>query len=252
MYRVIVALLLAMVPWPALADTNGVPPGNPCLKDNGNPCNGNNGNLGEQGNAGHEKTVIDKKPPPIDLPMPAVSGRAAFVDQIGNDQVATIHQTAPNAYARVNQQGSSNEADVTQGGSGTAYAQAVQGGSGNFARIEQGGAGQNVVYLTQQGTNNWAWSNQDAMGTLHNGARLLQSGDNNDMTLLQQGSDNRALLTQEGDNNGMTAVQLGDGNRLTWIQQGNNLSDLQITQTGGTDKDGQIMVTQTNWPPPGN
>jgi hypothetical protein len=72
------------------------------------------------------------------------------------------------------------------------------------------------------------------------------------MSLLQQGSDNRAVLTQEGDDNGMTAVQLGDGNRLTWIQQGNNLSDLQITQTGGADKDGQIMVTQTNWPPPGN
>lgn len=252
MFRVILAVLLALLPWPALADTGQVPPGNPCLKDNGNPCNGNNGNLGQQGNAGHEKTVIDKKPPPIDLPMPAVSGRGAFIDQIGNDQVATIRQSAPNAYARVSQQGSSNEADITQDGSGSAYAQASQGGTGNFARVEQGGIGQNVVYLTQQGTGNWAWSNQAAMGALHNGARLLQSGNNNDMSLLQQGSDNRAVLTQEGDDNGMTAVQLGDGNRLTWIQQGNNLSDLQITQTGGTDKDGQIMVTQTNWPPPGN
>jgi hypothetical protein len=252
MFRVIIAILLASLALPALADTGQVPPGNPCLKDNGNPCNGNNGNLGQQGNVGHEKTVIDKKPPPIDLPMPAVSGRGAFINQIGNDQKATIRQAAPNAYARVSQQGSSNEADITQNGSGSAYAQASQGGSENFARIEQGGVGQNVVYLTQNGTGNWAWSNQEAMGALHNGARLLQSGNDNDMSLLQQGSDNRAVLTQEGDDNGMTAVQLGDGNRLTWTQQGNNLSDLQITQTGSADKNGQLMVTQTNWPPPGN
>lgn len=243
------ALLLSLASAPVAADTNGVPPGNPCLKDNGNPCKGNNGNLGRQGNANHEKTVIDKKPPPIDLAMPAISGRAAFVDQIGNDQVATIRQTAPNAFARVNQQGSSNEADVTQNGSGTAYAQAAQAGTGNFARIEQGGTGQNVVYLTQQGDGNWAWSNQAAMGALHNGAKMLQSGDGNDMSLVQQGSDNLAVLTQDGDNNGMTTVQIGDGNRLTWIQQGSNLSDLQITQTGGTNKDGQISVTQMNWPP---
>lgn len=252
MFRAIIAVLFALMSWPASAVAGQVPPGSPCLKDNGNPCNGNNGNLGEQGNVDHEKTKIDKKPPPIDLPMPAVSGRGAFIDQIGNDQVATIRQIAPNAYARVSQEGSSNEADVTQAGSGSAYVLASQDGSENFARIEQDGTGQNVIYLSQQGTGNWAWSNQEALGALHNGARLFQSGNNNDMSLFQLGSDNRAVLTQEGNDNGMTAVQLGDGNRLTWIQQGSQLSDLQITQTGGADKNGQLMVTQTNWPAPGN
>ena len=250
MFRILaVAAALAAIATPALADNGSVPPGNPCLKNNGNPCKGNNGNLGEQGNAGHERVRIDKKPPPIDLPMPPVSGRGAFIDQVGDSNRADVRQTAPNAYARVEQNGSANEADVAQLGSGTAYAQSTQNGDGNFARIEQGGTGQNVAYLTQSGTGNWARSNQFALGAIHNGAQLTQTGNYNDMSLLQDGSDNRAVLTQEGDNNGMTAAQVGDGNRLIWIQQGNNLSDLQVTQTGGVEKNGQLMITQTNMSP---
>ena len=245
------ALALAITAGPAMADTTSTPPGNPCAKDNGNPCNGNNGNLGEQGNANHEKVKIDKHPPPIDLPMPAVSGRAAFIDQIGDANIATVRQIAPNAFARVDQEGTSNEADITQGGTGSAYAEALQEGAGNFGRIQQGGSGQNVVYLTQHGVGNWAWSNQDAIGAIHNGARMTQIGNNNDMALVQNGSDNRALLSQEGDGNGMTAVQAGDGNRLIWTQQGSNLTDLQITQTGGSEKGGQLLVTQTGINPGG-
>lgn len=247
----VLGLAIAVAAVPAVADTTSTPPGAPCLKDNGNPCNNNNGNLGEQGNADHEKVKIDKKPPPIDLPMPAVSGRAAYITQIGDSQVATVRQTAPNAYAEVKQEGSSNEADVTQAGTGTAYADSAQEGAGNFARIQQTGSGQNVVYLTQNGNGNWAWANQNAIGAIHNGARMTQTGDSNDMALLQDGSDNRALLSQEGDGNGMTAMQVGDGNRLIWTQQGSNLTDLQITQTGGAEKGGQLMVTQTGVNPGG-
>lgn len=247
----VLGLAIAVAAVPAVADTTSTPPGAPCLKDNGNPCNNNNGNLGEQGNADHEKVKIDKKPPPIDLPMPAVSGRAAYITQIGDSQVATVRQTAPNAYAEMKQEGSSNEADVTQAGTGTAYADSAQEGAGNFARIQQNGSGQNVVYLTQNGNGNWAWANQNAIGAIHNGARMTQTGDSNDMALLQDGSDNRALLSQEGDGNGMTAMQVGDGNRLIWTQQGSNLTDLQITQTGGAEKGGQLMVTQTGVNPGG-
>ena len=250
MFRALsLALFLALLPAPAFADTNSVPPGNPCAKNNGNPCNGNNGNLGEQGNAQHEKVVIDKTPPPIDLPMPPVSGRGAFIDQVGDGNIANIRQTAPNAYARVTQQGAANEADINQSGSGSAYALSNQAGASNFTRIQQGGTGQNIVFLNQNGLGNWAWSNQMAMGAIHNGARLTQTGNNNDMTLVQDGSDNRAVLTQEGSDNGMTATQIGEGNRLIWVQQGNNLSDLQITQLGGAEKDGQLMITQTNQTP---
>ena len=235
------AAAAALMSAPVLANNDRTPPGNPCAKNNGNPCNGNNGNIGEQGNADKEKVKIDRTPPPIDLAMPPVSGRGAFITQIGDGNVATIAQAAPNAYARVDQDGDRNEADVTQRGSGTGYIDAMQTGDANFARLQQDGSGHNVVHLAQSGTGNWAWSNQTAVGALHNGAILAQAGNNNDMALHQNGSDNRALLTQEGDGNGMTAVQNGDGNRLAWTQQGTNLSDLAITQNGGQ----AIQVTQT-------
>jgi len=240
-----VAAAAALMSAPASAENAKSPAGAPCLKNNGNPCNNNNGNLGAQGNADHERVRIDKKPPPIDLAMPAVSGRGAYISQIGDTNVATINQTAPNAYARVDQSGDANEADVTQSGGGTAYARATQTGQGNFARVEQDGSGQNVVTLVQNGGGNWAWSKQNATGAIHNGARLSQTGNDNDMLLTQDGGDNRAVLTQEGDGNGMTVAQLGDGNRLAWTQQGDNLSDLQITQTGGSEKGGQLLITQT-------
>ena len=246
-----IGAVVTLLPAPASADTSSTPPGLPCVKNNGNPCNGNNGNLGKQGNANHEKVRIDKKPPPIDLAMPAVSGRGAYIAQIGDSNVATIRQIAPNAYARVVQDGNHNESDVTQSGSGSAYASALQDGEQNFNRIQQAGPGQNVVYLTQSGNGNWAWSNQDAAGAIHNGARMTQTGNDNDMMLVQEGSDNRALLSQTGDGNGMTAVQTGDGNRLIWTQEGSNLTDLQITQTGGAEKGGQLMVTQTGINPGG-
>lgn len=230
---------------PASADTASVPPGNPCVRNNGNPCNGNNGNLGEQGNAGHERTRIDRHPDPIMLSMPPVSGRGAYINQIGDSNVASIVQAAPNAFAKIDQDGDRNTADVAQKDSGNAYLEVGQTGDSNFARVQQTGVGSNVAYLTQDGSSNWAYVDQNAAGAVFNGARLSQTGNNNDMLLYQDGSDNRALLSQEGDGNGMTAVQLGVGNRLAWSQVGTNLTDLQITQTGGTTHDGQIAVTQT-------
>lgn len=243
--HLLIALALLPIPAAVIADTNSTPPGAPCLKNNGNPCNGNNGNLGKQGNANHERVRIDKKPPPFELPMPPVSGRAAFVEQIGDANRADIRQTAPNAFARVDQQGNANEADVAQRGSGTAYARVAQTGNTNFARAEQAGTGQNVLYVAQSGNSNWAWANQNSTGAIHNGARLTQTGDQNDMALVQDGSDNRAVLTQEGNGNGMTATQVGEGNRLVWTQQGNNLTDLKVNQTGGAERGGQLLITQT-------
>lgn len=229
------ALTIALGAAPALADNNKIPPGSPCAKGNGNPCNGNNGNAGAQGNAGH------KSPPPIDIPLPPVSGGGAFVDQIGNSNIGTVLQTAPNAFARIAQDGDDNEADIAQRGSGTAYADARQTGSNNFTAVRQDGAGQNVSHVTQEGSNNWAWSNQRNDGAVHNGAILTQLGDRNDISLLQDGSDNRAKLTQNGNENGMTVAQTGNGNRLEWTQNGDGLRDLSIHQTGAQ----AMQITQT-------
>lgn len=242
---ILAGAMLALSVAPAQADTNSTPPGAPCDKNNGNPCNGNNGNLGAQGNVNGSVIIVDN-PPPIDLTMPPVTDRGVFISQVGDSNSATAVQTAPNAYARIDQDGDASEVDLTQSGTGTAYAEAKQSGNGNFARVQQSGSGQNVVYAMQDGNNNWMWSNQIALGAVFNGARMSQTGNNNDMELYQEGSDNLALLTQDGNSNGMTAVQIGEGNRLQWTQDGNNLSDLQITQTGGASTGGQLMITQSN------
>ena len=214
--------------------------------NNGNPCRGNNGNLGAQGNAAQERVHIDRRPSSLAIPMPPVTDRGVFITQVGNSNQANVKQTSPNAYARLSQNGDRNDADVAQRDGGTHYLRAAQTGDDNFARVQQSGSGQNVAYVTQSGNGNWLWSNQDALGAIRNGAQLTQTGDNNDMKLYQGGSDNLAALTQDGDNNGMTATQLGVGNRLSWTQTGNNLTDLQITQSGGSTQTGQLLITQTN------
>lgn len=242
----VATLFIAAAAAPAFADTAIVPPGNPCLMDNGNPCKDNNGNLGHQGNVNKERVVIDTNPPPINLTMPAVTDRGVFISQIGDGNVANAIQTAPNAYASVVQNGNSNDAELSQTGTGTGYIALSQTGDSNFADLGQSGSGENVLYAAQNGTGNWMWSNQSALGAIFNGAELSQTGNYNDMALDQEGSDNLAVLTQEGDNDAMTATQLGEGNRLTWIQQGDSLSDLQVTQTGGDQLGGQLMITQTN------
>ena len=232
--------LLALGSVPAQASNDKTPPGDPCAKDNGNPCNGNNGNEGDQGNANKERMTYSE-PGSIDVPLPAVSGRAAYVTQIGTAHEATIIQSAPNAYARVTQEGERHEASVTQAGGGTSYAKLDQAGEANLAVATQDGVGQNVLYLSQDGARNLATSTQMASGAVYNGAILAQQGDDNRLSLTQDGADNRAVLLQNGDRNTMTAVQDGDANRLIWTQHGDNLSNLGITQTGG----GAMMVTQT-------
>ena len=119
--------LLLMAGGQALADTAKTPPGNPCLKNNGNPCNGNNGNIGAQGNANHEKVKIDKKPPPITIGMPPVIGRGAYISQIGDGNEASVVQTAPSAYARIDQDsGSTTTPTSAQTGTGTDYLEVAQ------------------------------------------------------------------------------------------------------------------------------
>src|SRR3546814_14859920 len=65
---------------------------------------------------------------------------------------------------------------------------------------------------------------RSADGVAFNCAILTQTANDNQMSLVQDGSDNQALLTQNGDGNSMSAVQTGAGNRLAWTQSGNGLS----------------------------
>lgn len=225
---------------PASADTDKTPPGNPCAKGNGNPCNGNNGNPGHQGNGGGNGHTTPA--PPFTIPRPAVIDRHVFITQIGRDNRATVRQTAPNAYAKVDQDGDDNIATIAQNGSASGYVELLQRGTANDAAIGQSGTstGNNTLYATQLGTANLLRVDQTAQAG-GNGAILLQDGGMNRITLGQAGSDNMAKLSQDGDRNAMTADQTGTGNRLIWTQTGNGLSDLAIKQTGGQS----VMITQT-------
>src|SRR3546814_13152268 len=80
------------------------------------------------------------------------------------------------------------------------------------------------------------WSSDVCSSDLFNGAILTQTGNDNQMSLVQDGSDNQALLTQNGDGNSMSAVQTGAGNRLAWTQNGNGLSSPTVYQEGNRDR----------------
>ena len=238
------AALIAMAS-PALADTSKLPPGSPCGggpgQGSGNPCNGNNGNPGPQGNVWR-----DMNPAPISIAMPAVSGRAAFIDQIGTANEASVGQSASDAYARIRQQGERNSFSISQSGSASSYFDGAQTGNANTMHASQGGNGSNVLSGVQWGDANAISVRQSSTvaAGLHNGAQLAQNGSRNSMDLSQDGNGNVALLTQNGNDNQMSLVQLGDGNQLTWTQQGNGLSNLSITQDGSGPQS-TMSITQT-------
>ncbi len=241
---VIAAILVGLTfdPVPALGETTSAPPGNPCATGNGNPCNGNQGNAGAQGNAKKKDDgiTINTNAAPISIAMPAVSGRAAYINQVGEGNSASISQSATNAYGRIRQAGSRNTAVASQHGSGSAYLEVNQAGDLNSAAVSQDGPGENVLYLSQSGSSNVANASQYGDGPVHNGAHMVQAGFGNVMELGQSGSNNAAILEQQGNGNQMTAFQSG-GSQLTWLQQGTNLSNLHVVQNGGA-----LGITQVN------
>ena len=168
-------------------------------------------------------------------------GRAAYVAQVGDGQVARIEQASLSARAEIRQEGSRNEAGIVQSGAGAASAVVRQAGTLNRAGVTQSGAGANDVVLTQFGSGNRAQAGQTADAET-NYAAMSQTGSGNAMSLVQNGADNQATLNQTGDGNAMTATQNGAANRLVWNQNGNNLSDLGIVQSGAQ----AMTITQTS------
>lgn len=242
--RISAAAILFCLAGPALADNGKTPPGNPCGKGNGNPCGGNNGNAGQQGNGGNGNGHGNgggQGGGGFVLARPAVTDRHVYITQIGSENRATVRQTAPNAYARITQDGRANIARVTQTGVAIAYADLTQLGTANDALVTQGGvAAGTMLDARQDGVRNALTVSQTAeTGEL--GAKILQAGNDNVMALTQSGGDNMAKLTQDGNGNTMTATQERQGNRLVWTQDGNNLSNLAITQSGGQT----LWITQT-------
>ncbi len=189
---------------------------------------------------GQGQTVYGKADP-ITVNAPSFSDRGVYIKQIGDENTATVTQTAARARTDLLQQGNRNIAIIAQRGAGAKYAGIGQVGSNNSATAAQTGAGSATLYVKQSGSSNTATAVQNASGALYNGAVLVQKGHNNAMALTQEGEGNRALLTQEGSSNRMAAVQTGNNNRLAWTQEGNNLSHPTVVQQGG----GNMAITQT-------
>lgn len=179
--------------------------------------------------------------------------RGVFVTQIGDAPRAAITQRNADSLARVVQDGTNNQLDLTQEGSAPHTAQIAQDGDDNSVNALQDGDGSTDLALAQEGSGNAAIVSQREQSALaETVATIVQRGNGNSIILVQDGSDNQAQLTQEGDNNIMTASQLDSGNRLEWNQLGDGLADLRIEQTGGA----AVQITQSNAgvafaPPPG-
>jgi hypothetical protein len=118
-----VAVLAIAAAVPAQADTGKETPGGPCTKGpgvgTGNPCTGNNGNPSPEGNK--ESTKWDHHPDPFTISRPG-NDRGAFITQIGDAGNASIRQSANTQYARIDQDGANNTAEITQSDDGDHYA----------------------------------------------------------------------------------------------------------------------------------
>jgi hypothetical protein len=228
---------------PVQAKTDKETPGGPCAdgpgKGVGNPCKGNNGNPSPEGNAKKERVDYNPNPTPFTIARPG-NDRGAFINQIGDANRAMIGQQASGQYARIDQNGETNLADVAQAGSAAHYATVNQTGDANALSLTQGGSAVQVALLSQQGNGNVMAVGQQG-ASVSSGVAASQLGDNNAMTLAQSGDNNQALLTQNGSGNAMTASQTGGNNQLIWTQNGDYLSDLAISQQGGA----AIQVTQS-------
>lgn len=170
------------------------------------------------------------------------NNRGVFISQIGTTNRANVTQDDSRSFARIIQNGANNAADLSQSGEGIHRASAAQSGDGNVLVSQQTGTGDTTLLFAQEGDTNSAILLQNETSNLSSEAAILQRGDTNNITLIQDGSNNQAQLTQDGNANTMTATQLNSGNRLTWTQQGDGLSDLQITQDGGST----MEITQSN------
>ena len=179
------------------------------------------------------------------LPLAAQSApeRGVFVTQIGEESRVVIVQRNGDSFAQVAQDGDNNQTDLSQEGTASHRAVIAQDGDDNTIDAAQDGDGSTELAIAQDGNGNTALVVQrEDSARMQSAATLVQRGNDNRIDLGQDGSDNQAELTQVGDDNAMTASQLDNGNRLVWVQTGDGLSDLQITQTGGST----MQITQSN------
>ena len=152
---------------------------------------------------------------------------------------------AQNNNTTLSQNGTGNNSSSTQSGQ-LQQADILQNGTGNKSTTTQTGQFQQNVNIIQLGDNNEAISHQDnAAGngnfvkitqntttTGGNLARVDQSGQNMNATILQQGNatNSKAIVVQRGPQSGFNFGAAGDGQRAFITQTNGNNNQAYITQ----------------------
>jgi len=162
-----------------------------------------------------------------------------FINQIGDGNQARAAQAETQHFARLDQRGEGNSANVTQTGRGAHYAYGVQTGSDNSLNLQQDGAAAQVALTEQDGSGNRMAITQSG-GLEIGGVLALQYGANNLLDLTQNGGDNQAVVRQDGNANSAVVAQNG-GNELQLTQTGNNLS-IMVDQPAGQ----AMSISQSN------
>ena len=214
--------------------------------------------------------------------LTTLSGPAATLGLIANDNMATITQSGGNnMQARLLQSGRNNLGTITQSAGSNSTAQIVQtsnsrfgravitqssSGNGNMAQafqfagtnadgrgafgneieINQVGTGSNNIAIAQQGVQGATSSSND------NFIRFVQNGSNNQARMLQTGNNNFVDVTQTSNDNrlegtggmGTFASQQGYNNRLTLVQNSNGGTGKVFTYTQIGNNNTQNVVQQ--------
>lgn len=198
---------------------------------------------------------------------------STYVDQRGDANASSVEQDLSyGAIANVFQNGTANQARVSQLGADLNSAQIQQTGSDHKSIIEQGilngGASGNVAWSDQSGVSNQSFIKQ---GRQNNYAEAQQHGVDGINMMRQRGDDNVAYLdqtgmgnesyvfqdsrtaaagnfadiTQTGSSNDSYADQVGGGNEVTVLQTGNDAlstvyqrgagNSADVSQSGGFD-----------------
>lgn len=176
----------------------------------------------------------------------------ASIQQIGDYNSSTVEQDGSQNQALINLVGNSNDATVRQdGASGGSKANIDTQGDSNQLRIEQSkvaGFGINAADISLLGASNVLaiiqnYSESSATTAAgDNSVIVAQTGNNNQITLDQNGSNNAAKLGQTGNENNMSVSQQQDGNSAEITQTGDGLSISVIQSESGPP----VIINQVN------
>ncbi|TLX54831.1 hypothetical protein DN824_20610 [Stutzerimonas nosocomialis] len=176
-------------------------------------------------------------------------GGIATTAQYGEDNRIVLTQDAPyfGATARITQEGTQNEVDVTQLGNGRYTGGRIlldQKGQGNVMQVNNNAA-LGLLDFTQDGEGNELVVGQhgrddSVVGSSRGGHNRVQVSQDyeNSLTLSQEGFYNEIEVEQGPEGNEAAIVQFGDANQVSLTQRSARMvsSTATITQTGSGNR----------------